>query len=124
MFSPLDKDDNKQYEHKNNSEAREDVVVLNTSCLNENLAIIGYEIGGQQPAIADAERIKSVKNVDDPKSLKEREAAEQDLQQAEKGLNAFRALHHEITTHWGAKEKRVFGKFAWAPPIDLSTKPG
>jgi hypothetical protein len=50
--------------------------------------------------------------------------AEQDLKKVEKGLEKPGALRHEIVTHWSAKEKRVIGEIASAPPVVLSTKPG
>ncbi|KAL4077062.1 hypothetical protein V8B97DRAFT_2021693 [Scleroderma yunnanense] len=110
---PIDKDDNKEYECKNDSKVREDVVVLGTSSFNEKLVAIDYKIRGQESAIADAkERIKSVKDMDNP------------VWKAEKGLKALRAFRHEIATHWGAKEKRVFGELVRAPPIILSTESG
>ncbi|KZT00087.1 uncharacterized protein LAESUDRAFT_764913 [Laetiporus sulphureus 93-53] len=102
---PLDNNDNNEYDRKNDSKAREDVVVLSTSGFNENLTVIDDDIEGQESAITDAkERIDSVKGLD---NVKEREEAEHDLQKAEEGLKALRALRHEI-----------------APPIVLSTKLG
>ena len=113
---PLDKDDNKEYERKNNDKAREDVVILGISDFNEKLAAIDYEIRSQEYAITDVkERIKSVR---------ERGKAGQGLQEAEEGLKELRALRHEIATQWDAKERRVFGELAWAPPVVLSTEPG
>ena len=44
VIFPFDKDDNKPYERKNDSKAREDVVVLSTSNFNEKLAAIDYDI--------------------------------------------------------------------------------
>ncbi|KAF9517860.1 hypothetical protein BS47DRAFT_1359377 [Hydnum rufescens UP504] len=115
-------DDNKEYERKNERKAREDVMVLGTSAFNNKLAIIDYEIKGHQVAITDAkERIELVEDMDDPMLVRE---AEQDLQKAERGLEALRALRHEIATHWVGKEKRVFGTLTWAPPIIFSTDPG
>jgi hypothetical protein len=94
---PLDKDDNKPYEHKNDSKAHEVY------------------------AIADAqERIESVDCQADPGSITER----QDLKKAEKGLEGLKALRHEISTCWREKEKRVFEELVWAHPIVLSTEPG
>jgi hypothetical protein len=122
---PLDKDDNGEYERMNTSKAREDVVILGTSGFNEKLVAIDYNIKGQESAITDAkERIELVEGMDDPMSVKKRTRAEQDLQEAEDGLKEIRALHHEIATEWGVKEKCVFGELVWAPPIVLSTEPG
>ena len=122
---PLDKGDNKEYECKNDSQAREDVIVLGISGFNKKLAAIDYEIRGQKSAITDAKRrIKSVKDTEDTELVRERVKAEQDLQEAEVGLKELRTLRHEIATRWEAKENRVFGELAWAPPIVLSTDPG
>ncbi|KDQ12807.1 hypothetical protein BOTBODRAFT_146571 [Botryobasidium botryosum FD-172 SS1] len=113
---PLDEDDNKEYGRRNDNEACEDVIVFGTSGFNEKLAAIDCEIRGQESAITDAEeRIESVT---------EREEAEQDLQKVEKGLKALKALRREIVTHWGAREKCVFGEPVWAPPAIFSTEPG
>jgi hypothetical protein len=117
---PLDKDDNKEYQRRNHSKAREDVVVLGTSGFNEKLVAIDYEIRDQVSTITDAEeRIQSVRDVDDPELITEYEEAEQDLQKAKKGLKALRALRDEIAPYWRV-ERRVFGELAWAPPIVLS----
>jgi hypothetical protein len=40
----------------------------------------------------------------------------------QEGLSALKALRHEVATHWSAKEDRIFGELAWAPPIIFSTK--
>ncbi|KAF9517858.1 hypothetical protein BS47DRAFT_449226 [Hydnum rufescens UP504] len=115
-------DDNKEYERKNERKTREDVMVLGTSAFNNKLAVIDYEIKGHEVAITDAkERIELVEDMDDPMLARE---AEQDLQKAERGLEALGAFHHEIATQWEGREKRVFGKLAWAPPIVFSTDPG
>lgn len=122
---PLNQDDNEEYECKNNNRAREDVIVLSTSGFDEKLTAIDYEIRGQGSAITDAEeRIESVKDMDDPASVRERGRAEQDLQEAKEGLKVLKTLHHKIATFWDKEEKRVFGELAWAPPIVLSTDPG
>ena len=69
---PLDKSD-KEYDCKDDSQAREDVVVLGTSGLNEKLAVIDYEIRGQNSAITYARRrIESVKDMEDIKLVRER----------------------------------------------------
>lgn len=122
---PLDKDDNKEYERKDDGKARADVVILGTSGFNEKLAVIDYVIRGQESVIIDAnERIDSVKGLGDPGSVREREQAVWKLQDAELGLKALKAFRHEIATHWEVKENRVFGELVWAPPIVLSTDPG
>ena len=122
---PVDKDDNKEYERNNNSKPRQDIVILGTSGFNEKLAAIDYEIEGKQYVITDAKaRISLVKGKDDPESVKERMAAEQDLKRAEEGLEKLKTFHKYIATHWEAKENRVFGELVWAPPIVLSTEPG
>ena len=121
---PLDKGD-KEYDCKDDSQTREDVVVLGTSGLNEKLAVIDYEIRGQNSAITYARRrIESVKDMEDIKLVRERGKTEQDLQEAEEGPKELRTLRHEIATRWEAKENRVFGELVWAPPIVLSTDLG
>ena len=107
------------------SQPREDVVILGTSGFNEKLAAIDYEIRGKPHTITDArERIELVEGKDDPALVKERASAEQDLQRATEGLEALKILRHDIATHWEEKENRVFGELVWAPPIILSTNPG
>ncbi|KAH9040077.1 hypothetical protein EDB85DRAFT_1926909 [Lactarius pseudohatsudake] len=121
---PIDKDDNKEYERTESSKAREDVLILGTSCFREKLDAIDYDIQGQEYAITDSkERIELYGGVDDPVSVKAVKKAGRDLQEAEDGLKGLRVLRHEISTQWGAEEKRVFGELAWAPPIVLSTEP-
>ncbi|KAF9517859.1 hypothetical protein BS47DRAFT_449479 [Hydnum rufescens UP504] len=115
----LDKDDNKEYECKNDSNAGEDVMVLGSSGFDEKLAVIDDKVEDQQSAITDAK--ETVRDVDDPILVRE---VEQDLQKVERGLEVLRAFRHEIATHWEGREKRVFGKLAWAPPIVFSTDPG
>lgn len=125
IIFPTDNDSNKEYKRSSTSQTREDLVVLGTSGFNEKLAAIDYEIQDQKSAIVDAiDRTKLVEGLDDSTSVTEREEAERDLQKAEKGLEVLKALHHEIVTQWGAKEKRAIGELVWAPPIVLSTEPG
>jgi hypothetical protein len=113
------------YERKNDSKAREDVVVPGISGFNEKLEAIDRDIRGQESAITDAKkRIESVKGQVDHESVTERQEAEKDLKKAQKGLEGLNALRHEIATRWREKEKRVFGELVWAPPIVLSTDPG
>ncbi|KAH9045063.1 hypothetical protein EDB84DRAFT_1558800 [Lactarius hengduanensis] len=114
---PIDKDDNKEYERRKTSKAREDVLILGTAGFREKLNAIDYDIQAQKDAIADAK--EGIMSVDDSV----RKKAEQDLQEAEDGLKDLGALHHEISTQWGAKEKRIIGELVWAPPIVLSTEP-
>ncbi|KAG8892127.1 hypothetical protein FRB99_002936, partial [Tulasnella sp. 403] len=118
---PVDKDDNKEYERTNTSKAREDVVVLGTSGFNEKLAAIDYDIRGQESTITDTkERIRLAEGVNDPESVTERKAAEQDLKKAVEGLEAPMTLHHEITTQWEAEEKRGIGEL---PPSSSPPSP-
>jgi hypothetical protein len=122
---PLDKDDNKEYERRDNSKPRDDVVILGTSGFNEKLAAIDYEIEGIPYEMSDAkERVELVGGMDDSVSVKERKKAGKDLQEAEEELKALETLRRDITTHWEAKENRVFGELVWAPPIVFSTNPG
>jgi hypothetical protein len=121
---PNDEDENKEYKRENDSHAREDVVVLGTPSFNDKLAAIDDEIRGQESAIIDAEeRIKLANGEDDPGLVREREKAERDLHEAHEALKALRTLRLEISDNWEAKENRVFGELAWAPPITLSTEP-
>ncbi|RPA96307.1 hypothetical protein L873DRAFT_1811408 [Choiromyces venosus 120613-1] len=104
---PVDNDGNKEYYRQNESKPRDEVVVLGTGAFNSKLAAIDYEIRGQEYAITVAKAgIESVQGMDDPKSVREYEEAEKYLEAAEKGLEALKALRHEIATHWMAKEKR------------------
>lgn len=122
---PLDNDDNKTYERRNDDKARVNVIVLGTSGFDKKLAAIDSEISNQESVITDAkERIESVEGLNDPGSDKERQGAEQDSKKAEEDLKELKVLRHEIATHWGEEENRVFGELVWAPPIVLSTEPG
>ncbi|TFK48876.1 hypothetical protein OE88DRAFT_1737634 [Heliocybe sulcata] len=101
---PLDEDDNKEYDHRNMGQARED---------------------GQEHAVMDAkERAESVEGMEDDGSVAEHTDAERDLKRAELALERLKAFRHEIATSWKAEEHRVFGQLVWAPPIALSTEPG
>ena len=101
------------------------MVVLGTSGFNEQLGAIDDKVRDQVYVITVAkERIEFVRDADDPRSVKERMAAEWDLQMTEDGLKELRALRRDIATHWGAMERRVFRELAWASPTVLSTDPG
>ncbi|KAH9967650.1 hypothetical protein BGW80DRAFT_1177955 [Lactifluus volemus] len=125
VILPID-GDNTEYERKNNSRAREDVIVLGTKVFEERLKAIDDEIEEQEGyKINDAmERLALVKDADDPESVGERKEAGQALQKANEAVKALKLLHHNIATHWGAEENRVFGELVWAPPISFSTEPG
>ncbi|KAM5540702.1 hypothetical protein V8D89_005733 [Ganoderma adspersum] len=122
---PAGKDDNQEYERKNHSTARKDIVVLGTSGFDEKLAAIDHAIEFQNAEVIDAlERMELVKDAEDLLSVREREDAERQLEKAKEGLQGLRDLRREIATGWSAKESRVFGELVWAPPITCSTEPG
>jgi len=124
---PIDKDDNNEYYHQNNSLPGEEVIVmvLGTSTFNDKLAAIDAEIRSQESDITDAkERIESVLGMEDHQSVREDQSAGRDLEVAEKGVEALMTFRHQIATHWMAMEDRVIGKLIWAPPIIYSTEPG
>ena len=118
-------DDNQEYERKDHSTAREDIVVLGTSGFDEKLAAIDHAIEFQNAEVIDAlERMEVVKDAEDLQSVREREDAGRQLEKAKEGLQGLQDLRREIITDWGAKESRVFGELVWAPPITCSTEPG
>ncbi len=124
VILPINIDDNVEYDRKNTSQRREEVVILGTSAFNDKLGNIEYGIRGQEHVVMDyTERIVLLKGMNDPVSVKTRERAEQELRAAEEGLGALKTLRNEITTHWTRKEQRVFGELLWAPPITFSTEP-
>ncbi|KAF8258762.1 hypothetical protein EI94DRAFT_1753595, partial [Lactarius quietus] len=104
------------YERTNVSKAREDVV---------KLTAIENDIRDQEIAINEANQmIQSVEGMDDTVSVKQRRKAGAGFAGGGGWAEGLRALHHEIGTQWGEKEKRIFGELVWAPPIALSTEPG
>ncbi|KAH9967653.1 hypothetical protein BGW80DRAFT_1340654 [Lactifluus volemus] len=125
VILPID-GDNTEYERKNNSRAREDMIVLGTEGFKEWLDAIDHDIKAQECyVITDAmERLALVNDADDPESVTERKEAGQALQKANEAVKALKLLRRNIATHWGAEEKRVFGELVWAPPIGFSTEPG
>ncbi|KAH9967644.1 hypothetical protein BGW80DRAFT_1462153 [Lactifluus volemus] len=122
---PID-EPNKNYERRNKSSPREDVIVLGTECFKDWVKAIERDIKGQKFAIDRAKNRFASVDADDPdlKSHRERRDATHDFQKATEALEALSGLRHNIVTHWGAEEKRVFGELVWAPPIDFSTEPG
>ncbi|KAG0639091.1 hypothetical protein HOY80DRAFT_113258 [Tuber brumale] len=125
VILPVDKGNNKEYCYSNDSMPQEDVMILGTSFFDRRLEAIDYEIQEHYSAIAHAHgRMELVRGKHDPKLVKEFNKAETEAEEAEEGLEALRVLRQEISTHWMAKEKRVFGTLIWAPPITLSTEPG
>ena len=122
---PGGKDDNQEYERKDQSTPREDIIVLGTSGFDEKLAAIDHAIEFQNAEAIDAlERMELVKDAEDLQSVREREDAERQLGKAKEGLQGLQDLRREIVTDWSAKESRVFGELVWAPPITCSTEPG
>ncbi|KAG7448833.1 uncharacterized protein BT62DRAFT_730250 [Guyanagaster necrorhizus] len=122
---PVDKSENREYQHRNNSRAHEDVTILGTTGFNKKLATIDKKIRYEEFMITySRERIELVKDKDDHTSIIEHEKAEKNLQRAETKMKALRDFRREIATHWRPEEKRVFGELAWAPPITYSTEPG
>ncbi|PWW71674.1 hypothetical protein C7212DRAFT_287856 [Tuber magnatum] len=120
-----EEDNNQEYIRENNSQPREEVIVLGTSGFNNKLADIDYAMKEQLSIISDAkEGMQCVRGLDDPMSVREYKVAEKDLEEADNGLEELRALYQEIAIYWRAKENRVFGELFWAPPITLSTEPG
>ncbi|KAG8884879.1 hypothetical protein FRB97_003086 [Tulasnella sp. 331] len=80
---PLNMDGSNKCERKNDSKAREDVVVFGTSGFYEKLTAIEYEIQDQQRVITDVEEIIELyDDVNDHESIKARGIAEHNLLRA------------------------------------------
>ena len=109
---------NQEYYRKNNTKARQDIVVLAPSPFDNKLTVIDYKISSQRFTITDAnERMAAVKSMEDTMSMGEILEAQKNLQVAEQGLQALNGLDHEIATHWTRKIERVLASLIWAPPI-------
>lgn len=116
---------NQEYYHKNNTTARQDIVVLAPSPFDNKLTVIDYKISRQRLTITDAnKRMAAVKSMEDTMSIGEIAEAQKNFQVAEQGLKALNGSDHKIATHWTRKNKRVLAYLIWAPPIQLLTEPG
>jgi hypothetical protein len=121
---PLDKD-NKEYERKNESQGREEVVVLGNSGFTKKLIAIDKGIDIQKSNIDNAKtRIRFYEGKEDRVLVRAHKKAKSDLEEAEEGVEELTVFRSEIATFWEAKENRVMGELTWAPPINLSTEPG
>ncbi|KAH9051592.1 hypothetical protein EDB83DRAFT_2226108 [Lactarius deliciosus] len=121
---PLDKDNNKLFERKSDSERRHDILMFSDESFKQYLVSIKEKIRGQGFEIDyQKQRIETVAGRDDEKAEKERKAAQRKLDEAEASVVALTAFHHEVSTHWATEESRILGHVIFSPPIAVGTAP-
>ncbi|KAH9017748.1 hypothetical protein EDB83DRAFT_183145 [Lactarius deliciosus] len=121
---PLDKDNNKLFERKSDSERRHDILMFSDESFKQYLVSIKEKIRGQGFEIDyQKQRIETVAGRDDKEAEKERKAAQRKLDEAEASVAALTAFHHEVSTHWATEESRILGHVIFSPPVAVGTGP-
>ncbi|KAH9017750.1 hypothetical protein EDB83DRAFT_2298802 [Lactarius deliciosus] len=121
---PLDKDNNKLFERKSESERRHDILMFSDESLKQYLVSIKEKIRGQEFNVDYLKRCMEPKaGRDDAKAKEDHEVHQRQLDKAEASVVALTAFHHEVSTHWATEESRVLGHVIFCPPIAVGTAP-
>ncbi|KAK0225014.1 hypothetical protein EDD85DRAFT_980166 [Armillaria nabsnona] len=100
VFTP-DKNDNKHFEHKNDSQHRYNVTLFSDAAFNKYLGSIQAEIEGKAFMARYKERcIRAVEGKDDPAANKERQSAQTRLDEAKEAMEELNTFYQNASTHW------------------------
>ncbi|KAJ6616363.1 hypothetical protein B0H10DRAFT_2176659 [Mycena sp. CBHHK59/15] len=119
VFTP-DKNENKHFERKNDSQRRYNVTLFGDAAFNKYLEYIKTEIRGKARIAQYQEgRVRAIEGTDDPAANKEHQKAQADLDEAREAKEKLNTLYQDVSTHWATPESRVLGHVILSPPINI-----
>ncbi|PBK75246.1 hypothetical protein ARMSODRAFT_929310 [Armillaria solidipes] len=119
VFTP-DKNDNKHFERKNDSQPRHNVTLFSDAAFDKHLKSIQAEIEEKEFTAEFLERcIKVVEGKDDPAVNKERQKLQTGLDEAKEAVEELNTFYQTVLTHWATPESRVLGHVILSPPINV-----
>ncbi|EED81207.1 predicted protein [Postia placenta Mad-698-R] len=115
---PPDKNENKHFEHKNDSQRCCDVRLFGDAAFKKYLESIKAGIGGKAiMAQYQERRIKAIEGKGDPAANRERQEAQAELDKAMAVMEELNDFYQNILTHWDLPESRVLGHVILSLPI-------
>ncbi|PBK83108.1 hypothetical protein ARMGADRAFT_679182 [Armillaria gallica] len=120
LFTP-DKNDNKHFEYKNDSQRRYNVTLFSDAAFNKYLGSIQTEIGDKTfMAQYQERRIRAVEGKDDPAANK-RQSLQTRLDKMRRVMGGLNTFYQDVLTHWPTSENRVLGHVILSPPISVGS---
>lgn len=118
---PPDRNDNKRFEHKNDSQNRHNVTLFGDDAFNKYLKSIQDKIRSKEFYVEyHGRRIGSMEGRNDPRTNRAREAAQKVLDEAKKAIPKLNTFQQDVSTRWATSESRVLGHVILSPPIGVS----
>jgi hypothetical protein len=117
---PFNGASNNKFEGKNTSKARFNVLLLGDQAYENCLASIKAKIREHGMIVEFAQRrIEAYQEQDDEEVNVAHEAAQGEINAAEKAMNILYALYNDVNKNWATTDSRVLGYVVCSPPIRL-----
>jgi hypothetical protein len=126
VFTP-DKNKNKHFEYKKDSQPRYNVMLFSDATFNKYLESIKTEIEGEAIMIQYQEgriSLRATQARDDPAMNADRWKAQAELEKARKAVEVLNTFYQEVSTHWATSESHLLGHVILSPPINASVGSG
>jgi hypothetical protein len=118
---PPSRQPNVEFERKNESQPRFDVLLLGDEAYKSCLASTEAKIEGRKVVVEYWEqRLEEVEEQDDEEANKMREVADGEIKKAKEAMGILKTLSENIKDNWGTYENRVLGHLIYSPPLCLS----
>jgi hypothetical protein len=118
----LDKNENKHFGRKNDSQCRYNITLFGDAAFNKYLESIKAEIGGKALIAQYQERcIRVFEGKDDPAANEERQHVQVELDDAREAMEQLSSFYQDVSTRWATSESRVLGHAILSPPINFGT---
>jgi len=115
---PPDAGNNELCHHKDVSQPRREVLLLEPKAFQTLLKSTKDKIWGHEISVDYRERqLDHLQEADEAKRTK----IEAKLEEEEEVIKAVNQFHDEITRHWSEEGQRVLGHVAYSPPITVGT---
>ncbi|GBE84426.1 predicted protein [Sparassis crispa] len=119
IFTP-DKNENKHFERKNDSQRRYNVTLFGDAAFNKYVESIKAESGGKALIAQYQERrIRAIEGKNDPAANKERQKAQAELDEVREAMEELNTFYQDVSTRWATPESRVLGHVILSPPINV-----
>ncbi|KAJ6580227.1 hypothetical protein B0H10DRAFT_2235420 [Mycena sp. CBHHK59/15] len=119
VFMP-DKNENKHFERKNDSQRRYNVTLFGDAAFNKYLKYIKTDIRGKALITQYQEgRVRAIEGTDNPAVNKECQKAQAELDEAREAKEKLNTLYQDVSTHWATPESRILGHVILSPPINV-----
>ncbi|KAG8906989.1 hypothetical protein FRB99_005631 [Tulasnella sp. 403] len=115
-----DNDENKHFEHTDDSEPRYNIMLFGNAAYNTYLESIKAKIKEKAfMAEYNQEHIESAERMDDPEANEKRQVVQDELAGAIKAMETLNTFYQDVSTNWATPESRVLGHVTLSPPINF-----